>query len=109
MKSLVKLSAESLLKLASENSPLCFRLKNAVNTQSNTIAVVCDLDEVEMLLKVAKELLPRRSTANRTSDQTRSVIRIVYEGRSPDQSSYPALISARKKKSSEKDSIDHEC
>ena len=58
MKSLVKLSAESLLKLASENSPLCFRLRNAVNTQSNTIAVVCDLDEVEMLLKVAKEVLP---------------------------------------------------
>ena len=61
MKPLIELSIdhyESLLKRATENSPLYFRLKNAVKTETNTIAVLCDLDEAEMLLQVAKHFCP---------------------------------------------------
>ena len=60
MKPLIELSIEqyeSLLKWASENSPLYFRLKNSVKTQ-NTIAVLCDLDEAKMILQVAKHFCP---------------------------------------------------
>jgi hypothetical protein len=61
MKLLVELSIdhyESLLKRATEDSPLYFRLKNAVKTEANTIAVLCDLDEAKMLLQVAKHFCP---------------------------------------------------
>jgi hypothetical protein len=61
MKPLVELPIEhyeSLLKRASENSPLYFRLKNAIKTEAGTIAVLCDLDEAEMLLQVAKHFCP---------------------------------------------------
>lgn len=61
MKPLIELSIEqyeSLLKRASENSPLYFRLKNAVKTQANAIAVLCNPDEAEMLLQVAKHFRP---------------------------------------------------
>ena len=61
MKPLIELSTEqyeALLKRASEASPLYFRLKNAVKPQPNTIAVLCDLDEAEMLLQVAKHFCP---------------------------------------------------
>jgi hypothetical protein len=57
MKPLVELPIEhyeSLLKRASENSPLYFRLKNAIKTDTGTIAILCDPDEAEMLLQVAK-------------------------------------------------------
>ena len=47
-----------LLKRATEDSPLYFRLKNTVKTQANTIAVLCDLDQAEMLLQVAKHFCP---------------------------------------------------
>jgi hypothetical protein len=60
VKPLIELSIEhyeSLLKRATEDSPLYSRLKNAVKTQ-NTIAVLCDLDEAEMLLQVAKHFCP---------------------------------------------------
>ena len=56
-KILIELSPEhhhSLLKRASESSPVYFRLQNAVKTESNTILVPCDDDEAEMLLQVAK-------------------------------------------------------
>jgi hypothetical protein len=61
MKPLIELSIEqyeSLLKRASQESPLYFRLKNAVKPQPNTVAVLCNLDEAEMLLQVAKHFCP---------------------------------------------------
>jgi hypothetical protein len=61
MKALIEFPTEhyeSLLKRATEESPLYFRLKNAVKTQANTIAVLCDPDEAEMLLQVAKHFCP---------------------------------------------------
>ncbi len=57
MKPLVEFSVEhyeALLKHASENSPLYFRLKNAVRIGANTVAVLCNVDEAAMLLQVAK-------------------------------------------------------
>jgi hypothetical protein len=56
-KILIELSPEhhhSLLKRASENSPVYFRLQNAVKTEANSILVPCDHAEAEMLLQVAK-------------------------------------------------------
>ena len=61
IKVLIELSPEhhhSLLKRASETSPVYFRLKNAVKTESDTILVPCDGDEAEMLLQVAKHFCP---------------------------------------------------
>ena len=61
MKPLIELSIdhyESLLKRAPQDSPLYFRLKNAVKTEANTIAVLCDIDEADMLLQVAKHFCP---------------------------------------------------
>ena len=49
---------ESLLKYASDSSPLYSRLKNSVKTEANTIAVLCDQDGAEMLRKVAKHFCP---------------------------------------------------
>jgi hypothetical protein len=49
---------ESLLKYASDTSPLYVRLKNAVKTESNTIAMLCDLDGAEKLHKVAEHFCP---------------------------------------------------
>jgi hypothetical protein len=80
MKPLIELPIEhyeSLLKRATEDSPLYFRLKNAVKTEANTIAVLCDLDQAEMLLQVAKHFCPDPCTANRKSDQARSIPSIV--------------------------------
>ena len=57
LKPLVEISIahyESLLKYASENSPLYLRLKNAVKTEANTIVILCDLDQAQMLHAVAK-------------------------------------------------------
>jgi hypothetical protein len=48
----------SLLKRASETSPVYFRLKNAVKTESDTILVPCNGGEAEMLLQVAKHFCP---------------------------------------------------
>ena len=56
-KILIELSPEhhhSLLKRASESSPVYVRLQNAVKTESNTILVPCDHAEAGMLLEVAK-------------------------------------------------------
>ena len=61
MKPLIELSTEqyeALLKRATEDSPLYSRLKNAVKTKAGTIAVLCDVDEAEMLLQVAKHFCP---------------------------------------------------
>ena len=61
MKPLIEFSTEhyeSLLKLANENSPLYFRLKNAVKIGANTVAVLCNVDEATMLLQVAKYFCP---------------------------------------------------
>ena len=54
---------ESLLKYASDTSPLYSRLKNsrlknAVKTESNTIAMLCDVDGAERLRKVARHFCP---------------------------------------------------
>jgi hypothetical protein len=61
VKPLVEISIphyESLLKYASEISPLYRRLKNAVKTEENTIAILCDPYEAEMLRAVAKYFCP---------------------------------------------------
>jgi hypothetical protein len=61
IKVLVEISAahhHSLLKRASEASPVYFRLKNAVKTESGTILVPCNEGEAEMLLQVAKHFCP---------------------------------------------------
>jgi hypothetical protein len=60
-KVLVEISIDqyhSLVKRTSEASPVYFRLKNAVKSESNTIVVPCDADEAEMLLQVAKHFCP---------------------------------------------------
>jgi hypothetical protein len=49
---------ESLLEYASDTSPLYVRLKNAVKTDANAIAMLCDLDGAEKILKVAKHFCP---------------------------------------------------
>jgi hypothetical protein len=48
---------ESLLKRATEDSPLYFRLKNAVK-MANTVVVRCDPEHAEMLLQAAKHFCP---------------------------------------------------
>jgi hypothetical protein len=48
---------ESLLKRATEDSPLYLRLKNAVK-MANTIIIRCDPEQAEMLLQVAKHFCP---------------------------------------------------
>ena len=61
MKPLIEISIEhyeSLLEYASDTSPLYSRLKNAVKTDANTVAVLCDLDGAEKLRKVARHLCP---------------------------------------------------
>ena len=61
MKPLIEISVEqyeSLLKYASDTSPLYSGLKNSVKTETNTIAVLCDQDGAEMLRKVAKHFCP---------------------------------------------------
>jgi hypothetical protein len=61
VKVLIEISPEhhhSLLKRANEASPVYFRLKNAVKTESNTILILCDHGEAEMLLQVAKHFCP---------------------------------------------------
>ena len=61
MKPLIEFSTEhyeSLLKRASEASPLYFRLKNAVKIGANTVAVLCDAGEAAMVLQVAKHFCP---------------------------------------------------
>ena len=61
MKQLIEFSIEhyeSLLKRATQNSPLYFRLKKAVKPQPNTVIVLRDLDEAKMLLMVAKHFCP---------------------------------------------------
>ena len=59
---------ESILKRATEDSPLYFRLKNAVK-MANTVVVRYDPEHAEMLLQAAKALLSRRCTRDSTSDQ----------------------------------------
>jgi hypothetical protein len=61
MKPLVELSIrhyELLLKYASETSPLYRRLMNSVKTEENTIAILCDPKEAEMLRAVATHFCP---------------------------------------------------
>ena len=48
---------ESLLKRATEESPVYLRLKNAVK-MANTVVILCDLEQAEMLLQVAKHFCP---------------------------------------------------
>src|SRR5262245_16228772 len=61
VKPLIEISIEhyeSLLKYASDTSPLYLRLKNSIKTESNTIAMLCDPDGAEMLRKVARHFCP---------------------------------------------------
>jgi hypothetical protein len=61
MKPLIEFSIEhweALLERATEDSPLYSRLKNAAKTGAGTIEVLCDPDEAEMLLQVAKHFCP---------------------------------------------------
>jgi hypothetical protein len=48
---------ESLLKQATEDSPLYFRLKNAVK-MATTVVVRCDPEHAEMFLQAAKHFCP---------------------------------------------------
>ena len=48
---------ESLLQRATEDSPLYFRLKNAVK-MANTVVIRCDPEHAEMLLQAAKHFCP---------------------------------------------------
>jgi hypothetical protein len=60
MKPMIALSIEqyeSLLKRATEDSPLYFRLKNAVK-MANTIIILFDREQAEMLRQVAKHFCP---------------------------------------------------
>ena len=60
-KVLVEISTDhydSLLKRASEASPVYFRLKNAIKSEYGTILIPCHADEAEMLLQVAKHFCP---------------------------------------------------
>ena len=70
---LIEISDEhhhSLLKHASEASPVYFRLKNAVRTASNTILVPCNSEEAEMLLEVAKHFCPAAVFVIQTAIET---------------------------------------
>ena len=61
MKPLIELSVadhESLLKYARETSPLYLRLKNAVKTEANTIEILCEIEEAELLRGAAKVCCP---------------------------------------------------
>ena len=61
MKVLVELATDhydSLLKRASEASPVYFRLKNAIKTEHGKIVILCRFDEAEMLLQVTKHFCP---------------------------------------------------
>jgi hypothetical protein len=61
MKPLIELSVadyDSLLKYDSEMSSLYPKLKNAVKTEASTIAILCDLQEAEILCAVAKLCCP---------------------------------------------------
>ena len=61
MKPLIEFSIEhweALLERATEDSRLYSRLKNAAKTGAGTIEVLCDPDEAEMLLQVAKHFCP---------------------------------------------------
>jgi hypothetical protein len=51
-------TTKSLLKYASETSLLYLRLKNAIITEANTIAIPCELEEAEWLRGVAKLCCP---------------------------------------------------
>ena len=58
MKPLIELTTgqyESLMHQASEALRSHLRLKNAVETQAGTIAILCDLDEAETFRQVAKQ------------------------------------------------------
>jgi hypothetical protein len=60
-KILIELSSkdyESLLGRTTEESPVYFRLKNAVKNQSGLIDILCFPDEAEMLLRVANQINP---------------------------------------------------
>jgi hypothetical protein len=60
MKPMIALSIEhyeSLLKGATEASPLYFRLKNAVK-MVNTIIIRCEPDQAEMLHQLATDFCP---------------------------------------------------
>jgi hypothetical protein len=48
---------ESLLQRVTEDSPLYFRLKNAVK-MANTVVIRCDPEHAEMLLQAAKHFCP---------------------------------------------------
>jgi hypothetical protein len=48
---------ESLLKQATEDSPLYFKLKNAVKL-ATTVVVRCDPEHAEMFLQAAKDFCP---------------------------------------------------
>jgi hypothetical protein len=64
MKPLIELSIEhyeALLKYASQESPLYSRLTNAVKPQPDIVAVLCDLDEAEMLLQWQNIFVPTLS------------------------------------------------
>jgi hypothetical protein len=58
---LVEMSSEHyyrILKYANEASPVYFRLKNSISTESGTFLIPCEVSDAEMLLGVAKHFCP---------------------------------------------------
>jgi hypothetical protein len=47
-----------ILRYANAASPVYFRLKNSVTTESGTLIIPCDAADAEMLLGVAKHFCP---------------------------------------------------
>jgi hypothetical protein len=75
MKPLIELATEqykSLMHQASDALRSHLRLKNAVETQAGTIAILCDIDEAETFRQMAKQFCPD-AVPQIESDQTRSV------------------------------------
>jgi hypothetical protein len=61
VKPLIEISIDNynaLLRYASETSALYLTLKNAVKTETNTISILCDLYEAEVICAVAKHSCP---------------------------------------------------
>lgn len=61
MKPLIELTTEQYKLLVHQASDVLrshLRLKNAVETQAGTIAILCDLDEAETFRQMAKQFCP---------------------------------------------------
>lgn len=59
---LIELSSEdfdSILKYATETSPIYARLKNSIKIATDTFAIPCDISEAEMVRDIGKQFSPQ--------------------------------------------------